>query len=112
MRLNKTAVEIGHSLEISATVTNTGSRPGDEVLQLYSRDVLASVTRPVKELKGFQRVSLQPGESKTVVFTRHSHQLGFYNRDMNFVVEPGAIEVMVGNSSQHLPLAASFELIG
>lgn len=112
LQLNQTTVDIGGSIEISATVTNIGQHSGDEVVQLYIRDVLASVTRPVKELKGFQRVSLQPGQRQTVVFTLHSHQLGFYNQAMDFVVEPGDIEVMVGNSSQNLPLTSSFELTG
>lgn len=112
LQLNAPAVEMGGSVTVSATVTNTGSRPGDEVVQLYTRDVLASVTRPVKELKGFRRIALQPGQSKTVTFTLHTHQFGFYNGEMAFVVEPGQIEVMVGNSSQHLPLTGAFEITG
>ncbi|MCB0170574.1 MAG: glycoside hydrolase family 3 C-terminal domain-containing protein [Anaerolineae bacterium] len=112
LQLDQAEVEIGDSVQISATIANTGPRPGDEVVQLYIRDPQASVTRPVKELKGFQRISLQSGESKTLTFTLHSHQLGFYNRAMDFVVEPGTIEVMVGNSSQDLPLTTSFELTG
>lgn len=112
LRLDKAAIPIGGSVQVSLTLTNSGDRPGDEVVQLYVRDTVASVTRPVKELKGFQRVTLQPGESKTVTFSLHTHQLGFYNRAMDFVVEPGRIEVFVGNSSQHLPLTGAFEITG
>ena len=77
-----------------------GKRAGDEVVQLYIRDVAASVTRPVKELKGFQRLTLRPGEKKRVEFTLGPEQLGFYNRTMKFVVEPGEFKVMVGPNSE------------
>jgi beta-glucosidase len=97
---------------IAADVKNVGSRAGDEVVQLYVRDVAASVTRPVQELKGFQRVSLEPGEQVTVSFGLAMSSLGFYNRDMEFVVEPGAIEVLVGSSSADIHLKGSFEIEG
>jgi beta-glucosidase len=79
-----------------------GQRAGDEVAQLYIRDVAASVTRPVKELKGFQRVSLQPGETKRVEFTLDPERLSIWNSEMKFVVEPGEFKVMVGTSSEQL----------
>jgi len=82
-----------------AVVTNTGDRPGDEVVQLYVRDPAASVTRPVLELKSFVRVSLAPGESRTVTFATPAGQLGFHGRDLDYVVEPGRIDVLVGTSS-------------
>jgi beta-glucosidase len=97
---------------IAADVKNVGSRAGDEVVQLYVHDVAASVTRPVQELKGFQRVSLEPGEQVTVSFRLAMSCLGFYNRDMKMVVEPGAIEVMVGSSSADIHLSGSFEIEG
>ncbi|HEX7772829.1 MAG TPA: fibronectin type III-like domain-contianing protein, partial [Pyrinomonadaceae bacterium] len=78
---------------------NTGRRAGDEVVQLYIRDLVASMTRPVKELKGFQRVSLQPGEKRRVEFVLTSEHLGFWNREMRYVVEPGEFQVMVGANS-------------
>ncbi|MBX3166788.1 MAG: glycoside hydrolase family 3 C-terminal domain-containing protein [Candidatus Eremiobacteraeota bacterium] len=92
---------------VSATVTNTGSREGDEVVQLYIRDKVSSVTRPVRELRGFQRVTLKPGASQTVKFPLGDRELGFYDRAMRWVVEPGEFEVYVGNSSE-APKATSF----
>ncbi|MEL7492117.1 MAG: glycoside hydrolase family 3 N-terminal domain-containing protein [Pseudomonadota bacterium] len=85
---------------VSVTVTNTGAVTADEIVQLYIRDEVASVTRPVKALKGFQRVTLAPGESRDVSFPITPQSLEFYNRDMERVVEPGAFEIMVGASSQ------------
>lgn len=98
-------------LTASVEVENTGRRAGDEVVQLYIRDVAASVTRPVKELKGFQKITLQPGEKRRVEFTLGPEHLGFYNRDMRFAVEPGEIKVFVGNSSADDRLQASFEVV-
>jgi len=86
-------------LTLSVDVENTGKREGDEVMQLYIRDVAASVTRPVKELKGFERITLKPAEKRRIQFTLAPEQLGFYNRDMRFVVEPGEFKVFVGTSS-------------
>jgi beta-glucosidase len=94
---------------VSVEVTNSGQRAGDEVVQLYLRDVVSSVTRPVKELKGFQRVTLKPGETKTVSFTIGSDALGFWKTGKEFVVEPGKFDVTVGGSSTS-GLTASFEL--
>ncbi|HID30944.1 MAG TPA: glycosyl hydrolase, partial [Desulfobacterales bacterium] len=97
-------------VEISVDVRNIGDRKGDEVVQLYLRDVVASVTRPVKELKGFKRITLEPGEKRTVKFTVTWEQLSFINRDMKRVVEPGTFEVMVGRSSEDIQLTGSFEV--
>ena len=83
-----------------ATVTNTGSREGTEVLQLYIRDLVSSVTRPVKELKGFTKVRLEPGESTTVAFTIGPEALAFHDVRMQYVVEPGEFAIMVGMSSR------------
>jgi beta-glucosidase len=80
-------------------VTNNGSVRGDEVAQLYIHQTVSSVTRAVKELRGFQRISLNPGETKTVEFTLGPNELSYLNRDMKRVVEPGAFEVMVGGNS-------------
>lgn len=88
------------NINISVTVENTGEMAGEEVVQLYIRDLVASVVRPVKELKGFQKILLQPGESKTVEFTLTSEELGFYNSVGKFLVEPGDFDVMVGTNSQ------------
>ncbi|HJQ30741.1 MAG TPA: glycoside hydrolase family 3 N-terminal domain-containing protein [Pyrinomonadaceae bacterium] len=89
----------GGQAQVTVTVTNTGRRAGEEVVQLYLRDVVSSVTRPVRELKDFARVSLAPGESKTVTFTITPDKLAFYNLNMERVVEPGWFDVMVGTSS-------------
>src|SRR5207253_5566697 len=99
-------------LTVSVEVTNTDKRAGDEVVQLYIRDVAASVTRPVKELKGFERMTLRPGEKRRVEFTLTPQLLGFYNREMRFAVEPGEFKVFVGDSSEDDRLQASFEVAG
>jgi beta-glucosidase len=89
----------GDTIAVSATVTNTGAAAGAEVVQLYIRDLVSSVVRPVKELEGFARITLQPGERQTVRFTLGPRELGFYNQDMQWVVEPGAFTVWIGRSS-------------
>jgi len=89
-------------LTVNVEVENTGSRTGDEVVQLYIRDEASSVTRPIKELKGFQRITLRPGEKRRVQFTLTPEHLGFYNREMKFVVEPGEFKIMVGPNSEDL----------
>ncbi|WP_067935624.1 glycoside hydrolase family 3 N-terminal domain-containing protein [Alicyclobacillus kakegawensis] len=105
-------VDVHGQVEIACTVQNVGNRDGDEVVQLYIRDPQADVTRPVKELKGFARIHLAAGESARVTFTLSAHQFGFYNRAMEFVVEPGEIEVMVGASSEDIRLQGVFTLTG
>jgi beta-glucosidase len=85
---------------VSVRVTNTGTRAGDEVVQMYIRDVVSSVTRPVKELRGFKRVTLEPGGSTDVTFTIGPDSLAFTNLDMHRVVEPGRFEIMLGTSSE------------
>ena len=94
---------------MSVDVENVGKRAGDEVVQLYIRDIAASMTRPVKELKGFQRVTLQAGEKKHLEFLLTPEQLGFWNREMRFVVEPGEFKVMVGTNSEDL-IETKFEV--
>jgi len=80
-------------------VTNTGSRTGDEVVQLYIHDPVASISQPVRRLRGFDRVTLTPGQSRTVTFTLDRSDFGFYDNRGRFVVEPGEIDVYVGDSS-------------
>jgi beta-glucosidase len=92
-------------------VTNSGSRAGDEVVQLYTRQA-AVPPRPLKELKGYKRISLQPGECKTVTFTIFANQLSVYDKEMLVAVHPGMVEVMVGSSSSSLPLSGKFEIVG
>lgn len=112
LTLSATELTGSDTLTVSATVTNNGAVTGDEVVQLYTRTVGATVTRPVKELRGFQRLTLQPGEAQRVAFHLHLHQTAYYNREMRFVVEPGTLQVMVGNSSVNLPLAGEVAIVG
>jgi len=99
LRLAKKKIRRDESARIFIDVKNTGKCAGTETVQLYIRDVFSSVTRPVKELKAFTKVSLQPGESKTIALEIKPESLAFYNIDMKYTVEPGEFEVMVGNSS-------------
>ena len=100
--LSATSIPPNGELTVSVEVQNTGLLTGDEVVQLYIRDEASSVTRPVKELKGFQRITLQPKEKRRVQFTLTPEHLGFYNREMRWVVEPGAFKVLVGPNSEDL----------
>lgn len=90
---------------ISVTVTNSGSRDGNEIVQLYIHDKISSVTRPVKELKGFQRINLKKGESKTVSFVIDKSKLAFWDINMNYTVEPGDFDIMIGKSSEDIQVA-------
>lgn len=99
-----TEMTAGDSVTVTCVVKNTGTRAGDEVVQLYVKDVLASLARPVMELKGFARVSLQPGESKTVSFPVTREHLQMLDKDMKWVVEPGQFRVMIGASSKDIRL--------
>ncbi len=95
---------------VSADIENTGDFTGDEVVQLYINDRISSVTTPLKELKGFERITLQPGEKRTVEFTLTPYELSLLDRNMERVVEPGVFEVMVGSSSKDIRLKGEFEV--
>ena len=99
-------------VEVSCKVKNTGGVAGDEVVQLYTSFFGAHVIRPVMELRGFKRVTLAPGEEKIVKFHLNTAQMGYYNENMDFVVEPGDLTVKVGVSSRDLPLQRKIELVG
>jgi beta-glucosidase len=103
-RLEKSVIAPDESTTVSVDVTNTGPVAGDEVVQMYIRDCISSVTRPVKELKGFQRITLDPGRTQTVSLDITPEHLAFYNIDMDYTVEPGRFEIMMGNSSQESDL--------
>lgn len=103
--LNRSSIGMDNELVASVTVTNTGDRAGSEVVQLYIRDLVGSVTRPVKELKGFEKIYLQPNESRTVRFTIAPEMLKFYNADLKFVTEPGDFDVMIGPDSRNVKTA-------
>jgi beta-glucosidase len=110
LRLDRTELPVGTSLTVSVKLANTGRVAADEVVQLYVRDPVASITRPVRELKGFRRVRLAPGEAVTVAFRLHSDDLAFYGRDNTLVTEPGEFHLWVGGSSQ-AELGAAFHLV-
>lgn len=98
--LSASSIPLDGSVTVSVDVTNTGDRTGDEVVQLYIRDVVASVTRPVKELRGFKRVTLEPGQTETIEFELGEQDFRFWNKDMQRIVEPGDFTIMVGPNSQ------------
>jgi beta-glucosidase len=100
VRLRKKVIRRNESTQVLADVTNTGKSEGMEVVQMYIHDLVSSVTRPIKELKGFKKVSLRPGETKTVALDITPEHLAFYDVNMNYVVEPGEFAILVGNSSR------------
>ena len=104
-------VPLTGKISIKVDIENTGNRSGEEIVQLYINDVVASITRPVKELKGFKRIALEPGETKTVEFELPIETLGFYDKDMKLTVEPGMFKVMVGRSSKDISQKGEFEVI-
>ena len=105
IHLSSTEMSADGELTATVTVTNTGSRDGAEVVQLYIRDLVGSVTRPVKELKGFEKIFLEAGESRKVSFSITPELLKFYNYDLQFVCEPGDFDVMIGGNSRDVKKA-------
>jgi len=99
LKLSSPAIKTNGAVTVSVDVKNTGNRKGAEVVQMYIRDDYSSVTRPVKELKGFQKIWLDPGQLQTVSFTISPELLSFYNKDMKWIIEPGDFTIMVGTSS-------------
>lgn len=110
LHLSSHTLRQGETLTASVELTNSGQREGTEVVQMYVRDKVGSVTRPVKELKGFRRVTLQPGERTTVSFQLPISDLAFWNIDMKRVVEPGEFTLWLGTNSDE-GLSADFEVI-
>ena len=110
MKLSSTKMNSNDKLKISVDVTNTGNYDGKEVVQLYIRDLLGSVTRPLKELKGFQKISLKKGETQTVTFEISIEDLKFYNADLEYLAESGQFEVFIGANAQSTD-KLSFDLI-
>jgi beta-glucosidase len=100
LKIEKPLIKRDESTAVLVDVTNTGKREGHEVVQLYVRDVFSSATRPVKELRGFEKILLRPGETKTVSLEITPEKLAFYDIDMNYSVEPGEFVIMVGSSSR------------
>jgi beta-glucosidase len=112
LQLNADEVAADGTLTVSCRVTNDGQRTGDEVVQLYLHDAVASCSRPVKQLTGFARIRLEPGEGVEVAFDIDMSQLAFWNPEMEFVVEPGDVEVMIGASSEDIRLRKTFRISG
>ncbi len=112
LQVSKSNIKANETVDVSLVVTNSGKHAGDEVVQLYINDPVASVTQPVKVLRGFKRVSLAAGESKRVTFTLSANQFAFYNRAMKYVLEPGKISLMLGSSSADIRLESSLQVVG
>jgi beta-glucosidase len=110
LKLSAEEIPIGGSLTVSVDVTNAGEMPADEVVQLYVRDLVANVTRPVKELKGFRRIPIEPGQTVSTEFELHTDDLAFFGRDNTLIVEPGDFHLWVGGASDS-GLRAGFALV-
>ncbi len=112
LSLSAKEISVDGEVNISCRIRNSGKRKGEEVVQLYIRDKVASITRPVMELKGFKRIALEPGEQKEIIFTLPSDMLAFTGLDFRKVIEPGEINIMVGSSSKDIRLTATYALVG
>ena len=112
LSIDQKQAKVGESVDISLKVRNVGKVMGDEVVQLYIRDEYASMPRPIKELKGYQRVNLMPNEEQTITFHLPVDQLAFYDADLKLCVEAGKIHVMLGSSSEDIRLRGEFEITG
>jgi beta-glucosidase len=110
--ISRDQVTSGEGVDIELTVTNSGSVAGEEVVQLYTRDEFSEGLRPLKSLKGFARVSLQPGQSKTITLKLNAYHLAFFDRNMDLVLEPGKVQAIIGSSSTNIRLSGEFEIIG
>ncbi|MDP4257852.1 MAG: glycoside hydrolase family 3 N-terminal domain-containing protein [Bacteroidota bacterium] len=110
LRLSSKSLDAGQKITVSFKLTNTGAYAGEEVAQWYLKDEVASLVRPVKELKGFSKVMLRPGESASVQFIIDQEKLSFYNRQLDWVAEPGTFELMIGSASDDIRLHSKFEL--
>jgi beta-glucosidase len=111
IKVSEYSVPMDGSLKIEASITNTGSFDAEEIVQLYIRDLVGSVTRPVKELKDFKRIYLAAGQSKIITFVLHTDELSFYDRQMKFKTEPGLFDIWIGGDSD-TTLKTEFEVIG
>jgi beta-glucosidase len=112
LHISPGSVQAGDEVVVQVDVTNVGERAGDEVVQLYIHQEASGITRPVKELKAFRRVTINPGQTTTVTFSLPVNLLGFYDRDKSFVVEPGSVEIMIGSSSADIHCVGSVEIAG
>ncbi|MGZ3757794.1 MAG: beta-glucosidase BglX [Mucilaginibacter sp.] len=111
LKLSSTIINKHQTLKVTFKLTNTGKYTGEEVVQLYLRDRVASVTRPVKELKDFKKIELLPSESKTITFEIDANKLSFYNQQMHWTTEPGKFDLMIGSASNDIRLTSVFDLV-
>jgi beta-glucosidase len=111
LQLSKKKMNFNDQIEVSVTITNTGKLEGEEIVQLYLRDLVGSIARPVKELKDFKKIKLNAGESKTIKFIIDKEKLSFYNQNLEWVAEPGEFDLMIGASSRDIRLQDYFELV-
>ena len=111
IKLSADKIGKDENIEISCTIKNTGKYKGDEVVQFYLQDMEASVKVPIRQLKRFKRITLKPGEKKTVTFSLPASELSFYDIETNdFIVEPGGFEIQIGSSSQDIRLSEKFRV--
>jgi beta-glucosidase len=111
LKISRPQLKAGESVQVSFTLTNSGKAAGEEVAQLYLRDPVSSVVRPLKELKDFRKISLKPGESQTITFTIDQDKLAFYNSKLEWTAEPGKFNLMVGSASDDIRLEGAVELM-
>ena len=111
LKIGSTKMSKKDQLQVSVTISNTGKYDGEEIVQLYLRDKVGSIIRPVKELKDFKKIHLKAGESKMISFVINVEKLSFYNQNLEWVAEPGEFELMIGASSEDIRLKAGFELV-
>ena len=111
LRLSTKKMKAGEKITVNVSISNTGKVDGEEIAQLYLRDLVSSVSRPVKELKDFKKIKLKAGEKKTIQFVIDKNKLSFYNQQLEWIAEPGAFDLMIGSSSANIRLKANFDLI-
>jgi beta-glucosidase len=110
LKMNKKKMNLNDQIEVSVTITNTGKYDGEEIVQLYLRDVVGSIARPVKELKDFKKIKIEAGQSQTIKFIIDREKLSFFNQQLKWVAEPGEFDLMIGASSRDIRLKDTFEL--
>ncbi|MOA08665.1 Periplasmic beta-glucosidase precursor [compost metagenome] len=110
LKLSADAMDTQGKIEVSFSITNIGKYAGEEVAQLYLRDEFASLVRPVKELKDFKKILLQPGETKEINFTIDKEKLSFYDQKLQWIAEPGTFQIMIGSASDDIRLNSKIEL--
>jgi beta-glucosidase len=111
LKVSNQKIKMNEEIVVTLKVTNSGQMAGEEVVQLYLRDKAASVVRPIMELKDFQKISLNPRETKTVTFIIDNQKLSFYNQKLDYISEPGNFELMIGSSSNDIRCKDTFELL-